>query len=104
MDIEDARAIMANLPDDLEVIVLSGGEPFVDIELLLNILREIRNRDFPELRQIGVLTTGFWATSRGYTKEAIGELLSLDVNMFAVGAFDKWHYEAGLRKELPELF
>ncbi|MBM3237272.1 4Fe-4S cluster-binding domain-containing protein [Candidatus Poribacteria bacterium] len=103
IDIADAQTIIANLPNDLEVITLSGGEPFANIELLFDILGEIKNRNFPELSQISILTTGIWATNREYVKEVVRELIDLDVNMFAIGAFDKWHYEAGLKKELPEL-
>jgi len=103
VDIADARTIIANLPNDLEVIALSGGEPFVDVELLFDILSEIRDRNFPELSQISILTSGVWATNRKYVKETIRKLIDLGVNMFAIGAFDKWHYEAGLKKEKPGL-
>ena len=102
IDIESAREIVGNLPNDLEAITLSGGEPFANIELLFGVLREINNRDLPELHQICILTTGSWAVSRGYVKEVVERLLDLGVNMFAIGAFDRWHYEAGLSKELPE--
>ncbi|MFQ6040998.1 MAG: radical SAM protein [Candidatus Poribacteria bacterium] len=103
IDIADARTIIANLPDDLEVIAITGGEPFANVGLLFDVLREIKNRDFRELSQIAILTTGIWATDRKYVQETIKKLVDLGVNMFAVGAFDKWHYEAGLKKELPEL-
>lgn len=36
-------------------------------------------------------------------REVIRELADLGVCMFIMGAFDRWHYEAGLKKEYPEL-
>lgn len=102
IDIASAREIIGILPNDLEAITLSGGEPFANIELLFDVLREISNRDFSELHQICILTTGFWAVSRDYVKRVVERSLDLGVNMFAIGAFDRWHYEAGLERELPE--
>jgi len=81
VSVADAKEIIANLPDDLEEIVLTGGEPFVNMRLLYDVLTEIKNRRFPELSRISILTTGFWATDREYVREIVRELADLGVRI-----------------------
>jgi len=103
IDIEDAKRIMENFPNDLESIYITGGEPFSDIELLFRILEIIKERGFSELTRIAVHTTGFWVKDKDYAKKICKRLIESGVNFFAMGTFDRWHYEAGLEKEKPEL-
>lgn len=102
IDLRSARKIIENLPNDLEGILITGGEPFTELSLVFGILKALKERKSPELGQIGIFTTGFWVKDKSYTRRICKKLIELGVNYFVIGSFDRWHYEAGLKREKPE--
>ena len=93
----EADAVLANLPDTNRLI-LSGGEPLVEKELLLYILRGIaqryQGRPSPALQTNGDLLDD----------ASLDELLEAGVQHISVASQDTYHANrTGLRERLTEL-
>ncbi len=103
MSIEQARQTIAHLPANVETIGISGGEPFTEPKLLRKTLEFIQQRQFRNLTQVNIQTTGFWANNRAQVVRTVRELIALGTNSFYVYGDDPWHHETGLKPEQPAL-
>ncbi|RIW13309.1 radical SAM protein [Algoriphagus lacus] len=96
---EDCMAIIDNLPDRLERLTLSGGEPLAERKKLYRILDGLRekyqNRLYIALQFNGDLLT----------PEILKTLIEKGVDRFSIASIDRYHKNEGKRKEeLSELF
>lgn len=96
---EDCIAIIGNLPDRLERLTLSGGEPLVEKKKLYRILDGLRekyqNRLYIALQFNGDLLT----------PEILQTLIEKGVDRFSIASIDRYHKNEGKRKEeLSALF
>ncbi|MDP8228860.1 MAG: radical SAM protein [Candidatus Electryoneaceae bacterium] len=98
-----AKSVVDHLPDNVETIGISGGEPFTNTKLLKSILGFIKDRNFPDLTRTTVQTVGFWARDRERVKRTLDELIKLGANSFYIYGNDDWHREQGLKPECQEL-
>ncbi len=91
---EDCMAIIGNLPDKLQEIVLSGGEPLSDKKLLYKILDELQNKYngniFITLQFNGDLLN----------EEILKILIEKGVQLFSIASIDRYHKKQGERKDL----
>ncbi|MDI1324376.1 MAG: radical SAM protein [Algoriphagus sp.] len=96
---EDCLAIIDNLPDRLERLTLSGGEPLAEKKKLYRILdglkEKYQNRLYIALQFNGDLLT----------PEILQTLIEKGVDRFSIASIDRYHKNEGTRKqELSTLF
>ncbi len=96
---EECMAIIDNLPDRLERLTLSGGEPLAEKDLLYGILDRLKdkytNRLYIALQFNGDLLT----------PEILQTLIDKGVDRFSIASIDRYHKKQGARKEeLSRLF
>ncbi len=99
MSEEDCMAVIENLPDELERLTLSGGEPLAERKLLFKILDRLKekygNKLFIALQFNGDLLTA----------KILETLLEKGVDRFSIASIDRYHKKQGERKEvLSQLF
>lgn len=82
--------ILASREDKHVKIHLTGGEPFGNWELLINILEKARDAGLPPVEKIE--TNGFWATNESIVEERLKILKELDVPLIVTDA-DVFHQE-----------
>lgn len=82
--------------------MLSGGEPFMERELLCETVDCIMERKFPSLGTLSVQTVGYWARNKKYAEKVLGHLIDLGVNKFAIFGRDAWHEEGGLNLKFQD--
>ncbi len=91
---EDCMAIIGNLPDNLQQITLSGGEPLADKKLLYKILDELNNKYgnniFIALQFNGDLLND----------KILKTLIEKGVHRFSIASIDRYHKKQGERKDL----
>ncbi len=93
----DADAVLANLPETNRLI-LSGGEPLVEKELLLHILRGVAQR-YEGRPSLALQTNGDLLD-----EPTLDELLEAGVQHMSVASQDQYHANrTGLRERLTEL-
>lgn len=96
---EDCLSIIDNMPDGLERLILSGGEPLAEKKKLFLILDAIKakygNRLFIILQFNGDLLT----------PQILQTLIDKGVDRFSIASIDRYHKNEGKRKEeLSALF
>lgn len=96
---EDCFAIIGNLPNKLQHLILSGGEPLADKKLLYKILERLEERYGDNLH----ITLQF--NGDLLTAQVLDELILKGVDQFSIASIDRYHKKQGERKEeLSELF
>ena len=95
----DCLAIIDNLPDSMDRIILSGGEPLAEKQKLYLILDALKSK-YGNTTQIMLQTNGDLLT-----EEILDVLIAKGVTRFDVASIDRFHKAAGARlTELAELF
>lgn len=96
---EDCMAIIDNLPDSMDRLILSGGEPLADKKLLYKILDRLQER-YQGRVQIMLQTNGDLLNEK-----ILDALLQKGVTRFDIASIDRYHKHAGARlMELADLF
>jgi organic radical activating enzyme len=96
---DECMAIIDNLPDRIDRIILSGGEPLADRKLLYAILDRLKER-YDDRTQIMLQTNGDLLN-----EERLGTLIEKGVTRFDIASIDRFHKHAGARlMELADLF
>jgi len=96
---EDCLNIIDNLPDSVERLILSGGEPLAEKKKLYLILDKLQEK-YQGKTQIMVQTNGDLLTP-----EILDILIEKGVTRFDIASIDRYHKAAGGRlMELAELF
>jgi organic radical activating enzyme len=96
---EDCLAIVDNLPDKMDRLILSGGEPLAEKNILYAILDKIKERYKGET-QVMVQTNGDLMT-----EEILDILIEKGVTRIDIASIDRYHKKAGSRvMELSDLF
>ena len=96
---EDCMRIIENLPDKIDRLILSGGEPLADIKLLYVILDKIREK-YKDSVQVMLQTNGDLLTI-----EKLQTLIDKGVQRFDIASIDRYHKKAGGRlMELADIF
>jgi hypothetical protein len=91
--------IIENLPDKINRIILSGGEPLAEKKLLYHILDTLQER-YGEDTQIMLQTNGDLLTG-----EILDTLIEKGVTRFDIASIDRYHKHAGARlMDLAGLF
>lgn len=99
ISLEDCLAIVENLPEKVDRLILSGGEPIADKKKLFAILDALQNK-FKGETQIMLQTNGDLLTP-----EILDTLIEKGVTRFDIASIDRYHKNAGSRlMELAELF
>lgn len=83
--------IIGNLPDSIDRLILSGGEPLADKKLLYAILDRLQER-YEERTQIMLQTNGDLLTG-----EILDSLIEKGVSRFDIASIDRYHKHAGDR-------
>ncbi len=95
---EECLAIIENLPDRIDRLILSGGEPLAERKKLYLILDTLKQRY--DKTQIMLQTNGDLITP-----EILDTLIQKGVTRFDVASIDRYHKYKGERKEaLTQLF
>lgn len=95
----DCMAVIENLPDSIDRIILSGGEPLAERKLLYAILDALQAR-YGGRTQIMLQTNGDLLTGA-----ILDTLIEKGVSRFDIASIDRYHKHAGNRLiELAELF
>jgi hypothetical protein len=96
---EDCMNIIDNLPDTLDRLILSGGEPLADKKLLYKILDRLKEK-FIGATQIMLQTNGDLLTG-----EILDTLVEKGITRIDLASIDRYHKNAGARLEvLKKLF
>jgi hypothetical protein len=96
---EDCIKIVNNMPDKVDRIILSGGEPLADIKLLYTILETIQEK-YKGATQVMVQTNGDLLNEKKLQK-----LIDKGVQRFDIASIDRYHKKAGGRlMELADIF
>jgi organic radical activating enzyme len=96
---EECLAIIRNMPDEIDRLILSGGEPLAMKKQLFLILEEI-NRKYKGNIQVMLQTNGDLLTA-----EILDQLLAKGVTRIDIASIDRYHKFAGARiDELIKLF
>ncbi len=96
MSIEDCLAVVGNLPDRVDRLILSGGEPLSERPKLYAILDALRAR-YGDATQIMLQTNGDLLTG-----EILDQLIARGVSRFDIASIDRFHKHAGARKGVLE--
>ena len=96
---DECMAIIDNLPERMDRLILSGGEPLADRKLLFAILDRLRER-YGDTVQLMLQTNGDLLTPAH-----LDTLIEKGVTRFDIASIDRFHKAAGSRlMELAELF
>ncbi|MGO2101870.1 MAG: radical SAM protein [Psychroflexus halocasei] len=96
---EDCFAIIENMPDRVDRLILSGGEPLSEIKLLYAILDKIQEK-YGDETQVMLQTNGDLLN-----KEKLEILIEKGVRRFDIASIDRYHKKAGSRlAELADIF
>lgn len=99
MSEEECLLIIDNLPDRIDRIILSGGEPLAEKKLLYTILDALAAR-YGDGTQIMLQTNGDLLTG-----EILDILIEKGVTRFDIASIDRYHKHAGARlMDLASLF
>ncbi|MGH9869636.1 MAG: radical SAM protein [Candidatus Polarisedimenticolia bacterium] len=99
LTLDECLAIIGNLPQRIDRLILSGGEPLSEREKLHAILEALAARSAPP-RQVMLQTNGDLLTG-----ERLDDLLARGVSRIDVASMDRYHKHQGQRRaELEELF
>jgi organic radical activating enzyme len=99
ISLEDCLAIVKNLPDSADRVILSGGEPLAEREKLYAILDALAEK-YNGKTQIMIQTNGDLLN-----EERLDTLIEKGVSRFDIASIDRYHKHQGARlMELAELF
>lgn len=99
ISLEDCLSIVHNLPESIDRLILSGGEPLAERKKLYAILDELEKR-YQGKVQIMLQTNGDLLN-----EERLDTLIEKGVKRFDIASIDRYHKHAGNRlMELAELF
>lgn len=90
----DCMAIIDNMPDKLDRISLSGGEPLAERKLLYKILDRLKEKYGSKL-YIALQFNGDLLTTK-----ILDTLLEKGVDRFSIASIDRYHKKQGERKQL----
>jgi len=97
---EECMMVVGNLPDSIDRLILSGGEPIADRRKLYKILDRLRERYGGSPTQVMLQTNGDLLTAK-----ILDTLIEKGVTRFDISSIDRFHKYAGARLEkLAELF
>ncbi len=88
---EECLQIIENMPDSIERIILSGGEPLADKKLLYTILDRIAEK-YQGHTQVMLQTNGDLLNG-----EILDNLIAKGVSRFDIASIDRYHKHAGDR-------
>lgn len=91
---EECMAIIENLPDKMDRLILSGGEPLADKKLLYKILDRLKEKYRGET-QIMLQTNGDLINER-----ILDSLIEKGVTRIDIASIDRFHKFAGQRLEM----
>lgn len=91
---EECMAIIENLPDKMDRLILSGGEPLADKKLLYKILDRLKEKYQGET-QIMLQTNGDLINER-----ILDSLIEKGVTRIDIASIDRFHKFAGQRLEM----
>ena len=91
---EECMAIIDNLPDKIDRIILSGGEPLAEKNKLYKILDRLKEK-YGNNSQIMLQTNGDLLT-----EEKLDTLIEKGVTRFDIASIDRYHKNAGSRLEI----
>ena len=83
--------IIENMPDQVDRLILSGGEPLADKKLLFNILDRLQEK-FKGRTQVMLQTNGDLLNG-----EILDTLIAKGVSRFDIASIDRYHKHAGER-------
>ncbi len=99
MSLEECLAIVANLPDRCDRVILSGGEPLAERAKLYAILEALQAK-YGAATQIMLQTNGDLLTGK-----RLDEILARGVSRIDIASIDRYHKRQGQRQaELTQLF
>ncbi|MCB0515825.1 MAG: radical SAM protein [Chitinophagales bacterium] len=99
ISVEECLQIIANLPEKIDRIILSGGEPLAEKEKLYRIL-EVLQEKYGNDTQIMLQTNGDLLTA-----EILDKLIEKGVSRFDISSIDAYHKAGGNHlMQLAELF
>ncbi len=99
MNDDECLAIINNLPDQIDRIILSGGEPIAEKKQLFLILDKLKEK-FEGRTQIMLQTNGDLLT-----EDILDTLIQKGVNRIDIASIDRYHKHAGNRiEQLISLF
>lgn len=99
MSARECLQVIQNLPERIDRIILSGGEPLAEKKLLYQILDALQQR-YGGATQIMLQTNGDLLTPK-----ILDTLIEKGVTRFDIASIDRYHKHAGNRlMELAELF
>lgn len=85
MSLEDSLKIVQHLPDQIDRLILSGGEPLAEKQLLYEILKAIQEK-YGDTTRVMLQTNGDLLTDK-----ILDKLLSLGVCRFDIASIDRYH-------------
>ena len=85
MSLEDCLKIVQHLPDKIDRLILSGGEPLAEKHLLYEILKAIQEK-YGDSTRVMLQTNGDLLTDK-----ILDKLLSLGVCRFDIASIDRYH-------------
>ncbi len=95
----ECLAIIDNMPDRVDRLILSGGEPLAEKKLIWVVLDRIRAK-YGQQTQVMLQTNGDLLTG-----EILDQLIAHGVTRFDIASIDRYHKHSGDRlMELAELF
>lgn len=96
---EECMAVIDNLPDKIDRLILSGGEPLAEREKLYKILDRLKEK-YGDTTQIMLQTNGDLLDG-----EKLDTLIEKGVTRFDIASIDRYHKAKGERLEvLADLF
>ncbi|WP_337872600.1 radical SAM protein [Ignavibacterium sp.] len=96
---EECLSIIDNLPDKIDRLILSGGEPLAERKILYSILDKLKIK-YKDKTQIMLQTNGDLLN-----EEILDTLIEKGVTRFDIASIDRYHKFAGKRKdEITKLF
>jgi organic radical activating enzyme len=99
LELDECLAIVDNLPDQLDRLILSGGEPLAERKKLYPILEALQSK-YRGATQMMLQTNGDLITG-----DILDELLQRGVTRIDLASIDRYHKHAGERlAKLSELF
>ncbi len=100
ISMDDCMRIIGNLPDRIDRLILSGGEPLAERKKLFAILDRLRERYGGSGTQFMLQTNGDLLNG-----ERLDTLIEKGITRFDIASIDRYHKHRGARlAELAELF
>lgn len=98
MSTENIEKVLEHLPKDTEVLSISGGEPFMERETLMQMLeylKENKRRILPA-GNVALLTNGFWIRNSEKAYKILKSIYEQGVSTLNITSDDKFHFEQGI--------